>query len=75
MTSLTKDEQVKAFRAEVRINIAKWLNTKEAAQYLRCSEVRLETWRHDKLGPPFKKIGRSVIYARKELDTWLREQS
>jgi len=62
------NRQEEIFREDVRINYSRCLNSKEAARYLRCSAARLDIWRSEKQGPPFHRIGRSVVYSRRDLD-------
>jgi hypothetical protein len=47
----------------------------EAAAFLRISAVTLGRWRIEGRGPPFRKFGRRVVYARDDLLAWAREQS
>jgi hypothetical protein len=35
----------------------------------------LRNWRHQKIGPPFQKIGKAVLYPAAELDQWDRENT
>lgn len=48
------------------------MTTKEAAEYLRHSEVTLEQWRLSGKGPKFYKPAGKVIYDKDDLDDWLR---
>jgi hypothetical protein len=41
-----------------------------AARWLGLSESTLEKWRLVGCGPPFRKFGRSVAYARADLEAW-----
>ena len=50
------------------------MRTPQAAQYLDVSESFLEKKRVFGDGPPYSKIGRSVLYRRAALDAWLTEQ-
>ena len=47
----------------------------EVATRLNLTERTLERWRFHGFGPPFVKVGRQVFYVRKDLDTWLNEQT
>jgi helix-turn-helix protein len=47
----------------------------EAATFLRVSPVTLSRWRIEGRGPPYRKFGRRVVYARDDLLAWAREQS
>ena len=48
-----------------------YLNTPEAAAYLRCSKQLLEIARHRREGPPYHKLGRAVRYRKSALDAWM----
>ena len=47
----------------------------EAAEYLTLSVQRLAKLRLEGDGPRFIKIGRSVVYRRADLDSWLRSRT
>ena len=47
-----------------------FLTTKAAADYLGLSANTLHRWRWSGDGPRFRKFGRSVRYARTDLDTY-----
>lgn len=51
---------------------ATWLTTKEAAIYTRRSESNLEKRRWAGLPPVYHKAGKLILYARAELDSWIR---
>jgi excisionase family DNA binding protein len=54
----------------------RYLRTKEAAAYIGISTSVLNKDRVTKLiGIPFKRIGRTILYDRKELDIWLEGQT
>jgi len=54
----------------------RYLRTKEAATYLGISSSVLNKDRVTKMiGIPFTRIGRTILYDRKELDQWLKERS
>lgn len=42
----------------------------EAAAYLAISPVTLRQWRAQGRGPTYRKLGKAIIYARKDLDDW-----
>ena len=42
----------------------------EAAEFLRVSQRTLERWRLEGSGPPFRRFGRRVVYARRDLEGW-----
>jgi predicted DNA-binding transcriptional regulator AlpA len=47
------------------------LDTKEAADFLKLSPRTLENFRNLGDGPPFRKLGRRVLYARSDLEAWV----
>jgi Helix-turn-helix domain len=51
-----------------------FLSAQEAAALLRISPVTLGRWRIEGRGPPFRKFGRRVVYAREELIAWAEAQ-
>ncbi|MEV7868776.1 helix-turn-helix domain-containing protein [Streptomyces sp. NPDC088124] len=53
-----------------------FLTVKHAAEYLGLSPHTLYVWRHRRQGPPSFRMGARgrVMYRRKALDTWIREQ-
>lgn len=57
--------------AAISQNTPKEMNDFEAAEYLGISSQTLRCWRVEKKGPPYHKNGRSVRYAKKDLDVWL----
>ena len=52
-----------------------YLNVPETADLLRVSPVTLGRWRIEGSGPPFRKFGRRVLYARADLIAWAEEQA
>lgn len=52
------------------------MNTKEVSEYTHTPEATLRWWKHRGRGegPRCFKIGRRVMYARTDVDSWLREQ-
>jgi excisionase family DNA binding protein len=48
----------------------KYLHTAAAASYLGLSKSTLEKARITGSGPAFRKLGRRVLYALGDLDTW-----
>jgi hypothetical protein len=61
--------------SEQSINRPVFLTVKEAAALLRLSEITLGRWRIAGYGPPYRKFGRRVIYARDDLLVWAKQQS
>jgi Helix-turn-helix domain len=51
-----------------------FLNAREAAMWLRVSPITLGRWRIEGCGPPFRKFGRRVVYARADLLSWAEAQ-
>lgn len=47
-----------------------FLNTREAARYLRLQPSTLERWRSVGGGPAYSKLGGRVVYAQGELDAF-----
>lgn len=46
----------------------------EVADELHTNERTLANWRCKRKGPPFVKVGSSVLYPRDRLDAWLAER-
>ena len=55
-------------------NSSEFLNVTEAAALLRISPVTLCRWRIEGAGPPYRKFGRRVLYARSDLFSWAAAQ-
>lgn len=51
----------------------RWLDTPAAAALLGNTIGTLQTWRWMGVGPPFRRIGRRIVYALGDLDAWRRE--
>lgn len=49
-----------------------YLTTAEVADLVRATPETLRYWRHRGTGPTGFKRGRRVIYARREVERWLR---
>ena len=47
-----------------------FLDTREAAKYLRLRPATLERWRSVGGGPTYRKLGGRVVYAKRELDAF-----
>ena len=45
-------------------------NQSETAEFLRLSERTLERWRVEGMGPPFRRFGRRIVYAKADLERW-----
>lgn len=50
------------------------LDERQAAALLGLSPATLRRWRSDRQGPAYIKAGRSVLYAREDIDRWLLRQ-
>jgi hypothetical protein len=53
---------------------AVFLTAREAAGFLRLSEITLGRWRLEGYGPPHHKFGRRVVYSRRDLIEWAHSQ-
>lgn len=51
-----------------------YLDTRATAEHLNVSPNTLSRWRWTGDGPAFLKMGRSVRYARSDLDAWVAER-
>lgn len=51
------------------------LRTREAAEYLRVSSSTLEKMRLAGNGPPYSKVGRTVVYDLSIIVAWVRARS
>lgn len=51
-----------------------WINFKQAAVYLSRSEPQLRRDINCPDGPPFRKVGRKLIFHTGELDAWLQSR-
>jgi len=49
-------------------------DARQALALLRLSEITLGRWRLDGSGPPYRKFGRRVVYARADLFEWANAQ-
>ncbi len=52
--------------------LADFMTADEAAGALGVHVKTLQTWRRDKQGPPYTKLGRRVLYQRSVVAQWLR---
>ncbi len=51
-----------------------YMTTTEVATYLRTSPATVRFWRYRKYGPPGLKVGRRVLYAVADVETWLERR-
>jgi excisionase family DNA binding protein len=47
------------------------MRTPQAAVYVGLSKRTLEKWRRSRTGPAFHRLGRAVVYDRRDLDEFL----
>ena len=74
---------MKLNRKRTRVHIANdngiaqptFYTTKEAAHLLRVSPVTLARWRISGCGPCFRKFGRKVVYRKRDLLVWAKQQT
>ncbi|BCO08591.1 hypothetical protein GF1_09670 [Desulfolithobacter dissulfuricans] len=50
------------------------LNGSDAGRYLGISESMMRKMRSDGSGPPYKTIGRKIVYLRSDLQQWLENK-
>jgi predicted DNA-binding transcriptional regulator AlpA len=68
-------ERVKALEAARPPPKERLLNQESAAALIGVKPTTLATWRHERKGPHYRKIGRSVYYRAADIDAWLDEQA
>lgn len=51
-----------------------YLTPREVSELIGLAEITLAHWRYLRRGPRFVKLGRKVMYARADLDSWIAEQ-
>lgn len=51
--------------------VSEEMDEHQAAEYMRVSCHTLRGWRSQKKGPAYRKNGKAVRYAKKDLDSWL----
>jgi predicted DNA-binding transcriptional regulator AlpA len=49
------------------IEAPRWIREKEASQIIGIALQTLRNWRHQRVGPPYSKVGRAVRYRLDEL--------
>lgn len=57
--------------AEVRLMLARYLTTAQAADFLNLSRFTLEKWRSRAVGPPYIKLGARVRYRLGDLEAYV----
>lgn len=55
--------------------VSPWLTPREAAKYLRCSELYLQKNRQGEKPIPYSRLGRKVLYNQSDLDVYMRAVS
>lgn len=69
------DKQDADASAAERQQAKPYLTAREAASYLSVSRSLLSRWRCDTPGgPPYRKVGRRVVYASADLDKFLEDR-
>jgi predicted DNA-binding transcriptional regulator AlpA len=53
---------------------ARWLRPRAAAAFVGVAVGTLADWRHEGKGPPFKRLGRAVVYDLAEINAWMEQQ-
>jgi predicted DNA-binding transcriptional regulator AlpA len=53
---------------------ARWLRPRAAAAFLGVAVATLADWRCKGQGPPFKRLGRAVVYDLAEINAWMEQQ-
>jgi predicted DNA-binding transcriptional regulator AlpA len=53
---------------------ARWLRARDAAAVLGVAVGTLADWRCEGKGPPFKRLGRAVVYDLAELNAWMEQR-
>lgn len=53
--------------------LADYITPEQLAAELDKSLITLARWRHKKVGPPFIKAGKDVLYARASVRRWLEQ--
>jgi excisionase family DNA binding protein len=48
-----------------------WLTTPEVAELLRVSIRTIHDWRQTGTGPPAYRVGRQLLWKRREVDDWV----
>ena len=57
------------------VTMEEFLNTKEAAEFIKHSEQTLEQWRSKGMGPRFYKPIDKVLYLKKDLIEWVKGEN
>jgi predicted DNA-binding transcriptional regulator AlpA len=53
---------------------ARWLRARDAAAVLGVAVGTLADWRCEGKGPPFKRLGRAVVYDLAALNAWMEQR-
>jgi excisionase family DNA binding protein len=51
-----------------------WLTTPEVAELLRVTVRTIHDWRQQRIGPPAYRIGRQLLWKRREVEEWVERQ-
>jgi hypothetical protein len=60
--------------ADARIDPEALIDSAETAKLLRLQPQTLATWRAEKRGPRYVKIGRACFYMRADIERWIAQQ-
>jgi hypothetical protein len=55
----------------VRDELKEWMTRAETADLLRKPVATLAAWAYRGVGPPYSRVGRSVLYSRQDVERWL----
>lgn len=73
---MTREEVIAILREELAINPpSPWLDPARAAEYISSTVGSMRTWRSNRTGPKFHRVGGSrtlIRYHREELDEFMR---
>jgi len=64
-------ERLEAIERKIGNPAREYLGVREAAEYLGLSKQQLDVHRMKRTGPAFHKVGRRVLYAIRDLRTWM----
>ena len=70
LVSEAVEDGVRQAIRNVASSVPEHMSEDEAALYLNIAANTLRNWRAQKIGPAYHKAGRSVRYARADLDDW-----
>ncbi|MFW6034538.1 MAG: helix-turn-helix domain-containing protein [bacterium] len=53
--------------------MGEFMTTAEVAELLRTSDSTLRYWRHQRVGPRSFKVGRRVLYDRRDVEQFIKQ--